>query len=1005
MDALIEKFLFISLMRNSYLVHRELNFSLINVLITNCQVYSICPNKLLVCSLINRTLFQDFILTNKSMKKHLLFLFFCVSLCMYAQDTPGVYTIKNVKINTSHSDFGTAFLGNDKVVFAAPRSGFTMNREEYNGQPFLDLHVADVTDDGKLIRKQKLPGDVNTKYHEGMVTFSKDMKTVFFSANGKIKRTKRKKNKEAEIKAKGTANIHLFKASIDENGEWGKLEMLPFNDDSYSTGHPVLNRDDTKLYFVSDGPQSLGKTDIFVVDLYEDGTYGEPVNLGPKINTVEREMFPFIGKDNVLYFSSDGHEGMGELDVYASKIFDNTVSDPINLEAPVNSVSDDFAYIIDDHKHKGYFSSNREGGKGDDDIYSFTASPPIYIECQQEITGIVKNIDTQELIPNMTIVLFDEAGEKLQSFISNEQDASFAFDQECNTNYKIEGYLEGHLVGEMDIRTVNDLNAEPLEIVFNVSVDPVVVPEIIATEDRAEALNEERSENSKVANENAAGSKKEMSGVSMVAAADVMDANDDSSKEEEQVDVALNDTAESKAVKGSHLEADELTAAGKASSSQPANSTNSSSKNNGVTTSAALVAASSGANKENDSNSEFNDGTTVASNQQSSSSNMTEMSKTDAQSNSEEVTAVASEDPDEAVSSSALDSNGAVPVVASNEASSKEMNDASPVVEDQLDDSTTASAEAMVTAENSQTTETSIENQQSEIQVAKTDEADMIGSSHSRTESSMAAKETVENNEPQAVVSNSRSMSDSDMAVNYEPTKVNLENLKINTIYFDFDKHNIRYDAKLELDKLVKVMKDYPDMKIEVNAHTDSRGKKKYNEGLSNKRADATSKYLVEHGIDSKRISSYWFGELRPAEKCTKESPCSGFQHQLNRRSEFSIIDKASDQIIVKSENRKNDLKQEENSYTSNSGLFMNYNFYEEKEVYTVQVGAFKGKVQTDKYSKLTDLFNHRYDDGLNRYYSGIFETSAEARDHMRSMRKNGYTGAFVVGLKGEARF
>jgi len=269
------------------------------------------------------------------------------------------------------------------------------------------------------------------------------------------------------------------------------------------------------------------------------------------------------------------------------------------------------------------------------------------------------------------------------------------------------------------------------------------------------------------------------------------------------------------------------------------------------------------------------------------------------------------------------------------------------------------------------------------------------------------SKEIVSNDEEakMEVATSGDTNSRPDLAVNYEQAKVDLEGLKINTIYFDFDKHSIRYDAKIELNKLIKVMKDYPDMKIELNAHTDVRGKKKYNEGLSNKRADATSKYLVDNGVDSKRISSYWFGELRPAEKCTKESPCSGFQHQLNRRSEFSILDESSDQIIVKSENRKNNLNQEGNSYTSNSGLFMNYNFYEDKEVYTVQVGAFKGKVQTGKYSKLSDLFNHRYDDGLNRYYSGIFQTSTEARNHMKLMRKNGYVGAFVVGLKGEDRF
>ncbi len=202
-------------------------------------------------------------------------------------------------------------------------------------------------------------------------------------------------------------------------------------------------------------------------------------------------MFPFIGKDNVLYFSSDGYPGHGELDVFASKIFDSTVSTPINLEEPVNSEHDDFAYIIDDHKHRGYFSSNREGGSGDDDIYAFVASPPIYIECLQEITGVVKDIETQELIPDALIILYDAKGKELESFISSKDKASFSFQQACNTSYTIKGYLEGYLIGEMDIKTVNDLSAEPIEIILNLISDPNKQEEVIA--DVNSSLEEDKS--------------------------------------------------------------------------------------------------------------------------------------------------------------------------------------------------------------------------------------------------------------------------------------------------------------------------------------------------------------------------------------------------------------------------------------------------------------------------------------------------------------------------------
>lgn len=921
------------------------------------------------------------------MKKFVCMLFLCVSCGIFAQDAPGIYTIENVKINTSHSDFGTAFLGKNKVVFAAPRDGFTLNREEYKGQPFLDLHVAEVSEDGKLIKKQKLPGDVNTKYHEGMVTFSKDMKTVYFSANGKIKRVKRKKDKDrdSEVKTKGTANIHLFKASIDENGDWGNLEMLPFNDDRYSTGHPVLNWDDSKLYFVSDSPESLGRTDIFVVDLYEDGTYGEPINLGPKINTPEREMFPFIGMDNVLYFSSDGFDGIGELDVYASKIFDNTVSAPINLEAPVNSVSDDFAYIIDDQKHKGYFSSNREGGKGDDDIYSFTASPPIYIECQQEIRGVVKNMDTQELIPNVTIILFDEEGEKLQSFLSNEEEAAFSFAQSCNTSYKIQGFLEGYLVGEMDIQTVNDLNAEPIEIVLNMRVDPSLTPEIIAENTQ---FNDRESE-IKDAEANS------------IAAAEVGNSS---------AAAATADMPVDKKNEKNLITADENTNSSSVAATASGSKVASSSSSDAVKTSGAVIAASavvSGTENKNTAETQIEEGDVAQKSETSQILNSKDEEVSEEQSIATNTAiadtpiAVANTQNQEPENKKALEDNSKIMA---------DVDSSTPAVVSGIDQDTEGTP--VVIAEQEVVNSNKIEESTSlpENSIVSDDKAITSSASAQQNEartSSSNTEETSSNEEKEtqtATVSNRKNAS-TDLALNYEQTTIDLEGLNINTIYFDFDKDQIRYDAKIELNKLVKVMKEYPEMKIEVNAHTDIRGKKKYNDVLSNKRADATTKYLIENGVESKRIASYWFGERRPVEKCTKESPCSGFQHQLNRRSEFSIINKSSDEVIVKSVNRKNTLNQKEDSYTSNSGLFMNYNFYENTEVYTVQIGAFKGKVQSNKYSKLTDLFNHRYDDGLNRYYSGIFETSTEARNHMKLMRKNGYVGAFVVGLKGEDRF
>ncbi|MGB5362979.1 MAG: OmpA family protein, partial [Aureibaculum sp.] len=224
-----------------------------------------------------------------------------------------------------------------------------------------------------------------------------------------------------------------------------------------------------------DRPESIGKTDIYVVDINADGTYGEPKNMGPRINTDEREMFPFISDDNILYFSSQGHAGFGNLDVFASKIFDNTVSIPLNLEQPINSAKDDFAYIIEDAKHKGYFSSNRTDGKGDDDIYLFNEDEELFIECLQTIQGIVRDKDTQELLPGAIVAILDKDGNQLQITAAHEDDATYSFDVPCNDNYKIVATNDGYLRKELTVKTINDIDAPAIEKNIDLSTEFILV--------------------------------------------------------------------------------------------------------------------------------------------------------------------------------------------------------------------------------------------------------------------------------------------------------------------------------------------------------------------------------------------------------------------------------------------------------------------------------------------------------------------------------------------------
>ena len=246
-------------------------------------------------------------------------------LGIFAQSTQNVYTNTDDILNTSYADVDNTF---------------TNEKEKNVEVPMLNVYAEDNYDNDMFIVTDMLLADPEFDVQEDMISYTKDQKTVYFSANRKLKV---KKNNESDVKIKKSVQLQLFKASVTENGEWENLESLPFNSSKFSNGHPALNEDDTKLYFVSDGPESTGKTDIFSVDLLEDGTYGKPENMGTKINTEEREIFPYVDESSVLYFASDIESEDNELNVFASKVTDNEVSTPIKLDVQANASKDDYA--------------------------------------------------------------------------------------------------------------------------------------------------------------------------------------------------------------------------------------------------------------------------------------------------------------------------------------------------------------------------------------------------------------------------------------------------------------------------------------------------------------------------------------------------------------------------------------------------------------------------------------------------------------------------------------
>ena len=356
------------------------------------------------------------------------------------------FQVKNSIINSKYSDFSPMFMENNEIVFASARdsSFFNTRRYKWNNQPYLDLYVAKMNEDSQdLSDVNKFSKKINTKYHEASITFSPDNKTMYFTRNNYNKKLKRDLN--------GINHLQIY-TSKKVDGEWTEATQVSFNSDAFSTGHPALSVDGKKLYFVSDMPGSMGETDIFVVDVAEDGSFSEPKNLGPEVNTTKKEMFPFIN-DKKLYFSSNGHTGLGGLDIYEVVIDQESgFKEAKNLGQPINSKRDDFSYIVNEDTQKGYFASNRAGGKGDDDIYIFKKLEVEEVN-KSAIAGVITDIVTGDLMPEALVQLLDENGIKLKELMSDE-DGSFVFeDLDDTTKYTLKTTNGNYFDHEQEVVT------------------------------------------------------------------------------------------------------------------------------------------------------------------------------------------------------------------------------------------------------------------------------------------------------------------------------------------------------------------------------------------------------------------------------------------------------------------------------------------------------------------------------------------------------------------------
>ncbi len=344
---------------------------------------------------------------------------------------PYTYSPELIDGLSESSDFGAAYYDR-QIVFSSNRN---LARPVYarTNEPFLDLYYAKVS--GTTITDEGLfPGEINTDMHESNAAFSADGQTMYFTRNN---------DKYKRVGLERVAVLQIYKADLI-GGKWLNIEPVSFSSDSYSVAHPSLSSDGTKLYFSSDMPGGFGSYDIYVVDVLNDGSFGEPKNLGAAINTDQREQFPFISDAGNLYFASNRYTGLGGLDLYGSTYENGSFNQAYNLGSTINSSRDDFSLIVKERHRNGYFSSNRTGK---DKIYRFD----VFSNKDHIVLGTVKDVNSGEALPGAQVRITDSDGKVMQDTIVG-QDGVYKFKVKPNSNYVVRGSRELYISTEKELQ-------------------------------------------------------------------------------------------------------------------------------------------------------------------------------------------------------------------------------------------------------------------------------------------------------------------------------------------------------------------------------------------------------------------------------------------------------------------------------------------------------------------------------------------------------------------------
>lgn len=370
---------------------------------------------------------------------------------------PLPYDVKNVEaINTENSEFGLIPYSNG-YIYSSDRilsNKVYTDKDMYGwtGNPYLKLFNFTDIDDEYASDDSEIMKRINTEFHNGPGVFDKKHDVLYFTITKSLKdKTKVKTNNDPtdwesydNKKERWVNRLDIYYSKLID-GQWSSPYHFQYNNaENYSVGHPAISQDGNTLYFSSDMPGGFGGSDIYYCERTEDGKWTKPVNAGEMINTEGKEGFPYIDSNGNLFFSSDGHPGMGGLDIFKSTGSKDSWTKPQNLKYPINSPKDDFSLYMKDNDIEGYFSSNRDGGKGEDDIYYFSRNIVIVGVTKTEVDGKLVPLD------NVDISIENKLNSKSDSYTTGTT-GEFLKISRCGVGYNIKGDKDGYFVSSKTI--------------------------------------------------------------------------------------------------------------------------------------------------------------------------------------------------------------------------------------------------------------------------------------------------------------------------------------------------------------------------------------------------------------------------------------------------------------------------------------------------------------------------------------------------------------------------